>query len=60
MTYNVTFIRYHNYEVEATSEDEAEKLAYEQFRSQMMYPIADTTYDEIEINEREEKTDENW
>lgn len=48
-TYNVTYIQYHSYTVEADNEDEAESLAYDMFESDMRYPVANTFYDDIEI-----------
>lgn len=48
-TYNVTYIQYYHYTVEADCEDEAESLAYDMFKSDMMYPVANTFYDDIEI-----------
>ena len=49
MTYTVTFVQYHIYEVEADSDFEAENKAYERFRSDMCNPVAHTWYDEVEI-----------
>lgn len=48
-TYNVTYTQYYSYTVEADSEDEAESLAYDMFESDMRYPIANTFYDDVEI-----------
>ena len=55
MNYTVTFIQYHVYEVEADSDSEAEKKAYEKFRGDMCRPIAQTWYDEVEIDCDEEE-----
>ena len=52
--YTVTFTQYYTYEVEAESEDIAENEAYEEFKSDMRCPVADTCYDEIEIRCNEE------
>lgn len=49
MTYTVTFIQYHTYEVEAKDDREAENKAYEEFRGDMCKPVANTWYDEVEI-----------
>lgn len=49
MNYKVVYIKYYEYYVEADSEDEAEGKAYEQFESEMLYPVADTSYDEVEV-----------
>ena len=51
--YQVTFTKYYTYYVEADSEGEAIEIAEEDFRADMRYPIADTTYDEVEIEENE-------
>ena len=51
--YNVTFIQYHNYVVEAEDENEAENLAYKEFLSDMRSPTANTSYDEVEVEEME-------
>ena len=47
--YNVTYVQYHSYTVEADSEDEAEFIAYNEFVSDMRHPVASTYYDDIEI-----------
>lgn len=47
--YNVTYVQYHSYTVEADSEDEAESIAYEEFTSDMRRSVASTYYDDIEI-----------
>ena len=56
---HVTFIRYYNYEVEIddtlyneepwTAEEQAIEDAYEQYRVFKSLPVADTYYDEVEI-----------
>ena len=52
--YCVTFTTYEEYEIEAENEDEAKKLAIEELESDRYTPIADTHYDEVDINEVEE------
>lgn len=47
--YNVTYVKYYSYTVEADCEDEAESLAHEEYLSDMRCPVADTWYDDIEI-----------
>lgn len=49
MKYLVTFEKYYTYEVEANNEDEAFDNAYEDFRCDMRYPVADTSYDSVEV-----------
>lgn len=49
--YEVTFIKYYTYHVEAENEDEAIDIAEEDFRADMRSPIADTTYDNVEVEE---------
>lgn len=52
--YIVTFVQYHTYEVEAEDEHEAENKAYKEFESDMYYPMANTFYDDVEIECDEE------
>ena len=52
--YTVTFTQHYTYEIEAENEDAAENEAYEEFESDMRYPVAHTFYDEIEIKCNEE------
>jgi hypothetical protein len=47
--YNVVYTQYYSYTVEADCEDEAESLAYDMFETDMRCPIANTFYDDIEI-----------
>lgn len=58
--YRVAFTQYYEYEVEAESESEAEDLAYEEFESEMRRPIANTCYDDVEVEciEEDEEEDE--
>lgn len=51
--YNVTFTTYEEYEVEAENETEALRIAEEELRSDRRIPIADTHYDESDIEEIE-------
>lgn len=48
--YTVTFIKYYSYDIEADNEDEAIDIAEEDFRADMRCPIADCTYDEVEVD----------
>lgn len=53
--YNVCFTKYYSYTVEADSEDEAFDVAYEDdFYRDTHSPIADYSYDEVEIEVIEE------
>ena len=47
--YRVTFTQNYDYEIEAENESEAESLAYKDFESDMCYPVANTSYDECEV-----------
>ncbi len=59
MKYYVNFIQYHEYEVEADSESEAEDKAYEEFASDMRRPIAQCWYDDVEIDcDKEDECEE--
>lgn len=49
--YNVTFTTYEEYEVEAENETEALKIAEDELRSDRCRPIADTHYDESDVEE---------
>jgi hypothetical protein len=53
MKYEVVYSKYYTYYVDAESEEEAEAKAYGEFESEMRYPVADTSYDEVEVNEQE-------
>ena len=57
MVYNVTFTKYYEYEVEAETEREAEDEARRQFVSDMMRPVADTSYDEVEVESEDDEDD---
>lgn len=47
--YKICFIKYYTYCVEAETEDEAIEIAENEFVTEMRCPIADTTYDEVEV-----------
>ena len=49
--YKVTYTQYSTYEVEAENEQDALTLAYCEFESDMRYPVANTIYDEVEVEE---------
>ena len=58
----VTFIKYHTYEIEISDEIynsgkgwEAIKIAEEKFKSDMRSPIADISYDDVEIEFEDEE-----
>lgn len=58
----VTFIKYHTYEVEISDETydsgkgwEAIKIAEKKFISDMCSPIADTGYDDVEVEFEDEE-----
>lgn len=54
MKYIVIITKYHCYEVEADNEVKAEEKAIEEFETDMRRPIADTNYDDVEVEEIEE------
>ena len=47
--YKVTFIKYYTYYVEADNEDEAINIAGDDFCADMRSPIADCTYEDVEV-----------
>ena len=51
--YKIYFTKYYTYYVEAETEDEAIEIAEGDFEADMRCPIADTTYDEVEVEEEE-------
>lgn len=57
MKYSVVITRYSYYTVEAEDEDEAEEKAIEEYESDMLSPIADTSYDEVEVEEIDDEID---
>ena len=54
MKFEVTFTQYYTYEVEAESEDEAVDIAHMEFVSDMRSPVANTAYDDVEVEEVEQ------
>lgn len=56
--YMVTFSQYHIYHVEASDEDAAEDMAYKKFKSDMCTPIANTFYDEVEVEPEDDEEDD--
>ena len=50
MKYTVTFTQYWSYDVDAKTAKEAEDLAYEKFKADMSYPVANTVYDDVEVD----------
>jgi hypothetical protein len=53
MEYNVIFIRQYEYIVEAENEEDAFKKGHEEFISECYTPFANTSYDDIIIEEIE-------
>lgn len=51
MNYIVTFKQYHTYEVKASNSDEALDKAHEEFLKDMRTSVADTFYDDVDIQE---------
>lgn len=51
--FKVTYTQYSTYEVEAENEQDALTLAYCEFESDMRCPVANTIYDEVEVEEIE-------
>lgn len=49
--YRIYFTKYYTYYAEAETEDEAIEIAEHDFRADMRNSIADTTYDEVEVEE---------
>lgn len=52
--YSVTFTTYEEYEIEAENENEAKQKAIEELEYDRYTPIADTHYDEIDVEEIKE------
>lgn len=50
----VTFTRNYEYEIDTVDEEVAYKRAYEMFVSDNSCPIADTSYDDCEIEDMED------
>lgn len=51
--YTVTFTKYYEYSVDADNEYEAKKKAIRCFEEDMSRPFADTSYDDVEVEEEE-------
>lgn len=47
--YEVTFTQYYIYEVEAKNDYDAQEKAYKEYEADMRYPVANTIYDEVEV-----------
>ena len=56
--YVVTFTQYYTYQVEANNEQDAENNAYNLFKQEMYYPVANTSYDKLEIECLDEDEEE--
>ena len=52
--FEVSFIQYHTYDVEADTEEEAEDKAFKEFQSDMRRSVSSTFYDDMEIKKWEE------
>lgn len=59
MRYCVTFIQNNVYFVDADDDNDAERKAYDEFCSEMSYPVAHTHYDECDVEclDEEENTE---
>lgn len=55
MKYTVRFAQWYNYEIEADSEDEAVELTQEEFWHDMRSPIANLIWDEMIVEDENEK-----
>ena len=55
MQYLVTFTQYHEYWVEADSEEKAYIVGYEEFCHNMRSPVANTHYDEVSVEPQEDE-----
>lgn len=55
MHYLVTFTQYHEYWVEADTEQEAGDIGYKKFCHDMRSPFTDTSYDEISVELQEDE-----
>jgi len=49
--YRVRFTQYYSYLVEAENEDEAFEIAEGLFEGDMRVPVANTVWDDVEVNE---------
>ena len=52
--FEVSFIQYHTYNVEADTEEEAENKAFKEFTSDMRNGVSSTFFDDMEVKELEE------
>ena len=52
--FEVSFIQYHTYDVEADTEEEAEDKAFKEFQSDMRRGVSSTFYGDMEIKKWEE------
>ena len=57
-SYEVTFTQYSTYGVEANNEREAVDKAYHEFCRDASYPVANTHYDEVDVEEIEDEDEE--
>lgn len=55
MKYTVRFAQWYDYEFEADSEDEAIELAQEEFWHDMRSPLANLAWDEMIVEDENEK-----
>lgn len=58
MEYLVTVTQYHEYYVDAESREEARELGLKDFYADMRRSVADTHYDEVDVELLEEEDDE--
>ena len=52
--FEVSFIQYHTYDVEADTEEEAEDKAFKEFQSDMRRGVSSTFYDDMEVKKWED------
>ena len=56
--YCVTFTCYYNYDVQAEDEDDAIDKAYRKYEACKRRPIADTCYDEVDVELTDDEDDD--
>ena len=56
--YRVVFTREYEYNIEANDADEALDIAYEKFRDRCLTPVANTSYDWVEVECLDEEDEE--
>jgi CYTH domain-containing protein len=56
--YRVVFTREYEYNIDAIDADEALNIAYEKFRERCLHPVANTSYDWVEVECIDEEEDE--